>query len=918
MNGLKLMLLLLSLILLIAIWYFLYKIIYVKTIENFVNGSNIIKFDLLMDVGKATTLDDNIWPSVSGDLGNYFQIHQNYNQIVKNTNTITNIPINDIYTYIIYISSTCNAKSAYNLFNLFSTSSLNNYITFNKNTLNTVKYITSSNNIKLVNCFSIGFLKNDIDCSLYIDSVIIATNNIDITNISFFYCDSSYDDIIYSSEKGICMPINFTYNSSSIGNVYIYTFTFTTYNASSGIFTTPLYKKIIININQDNFNLYYINVKGLTRQNYALKYQESQLKLAIDARNSQQASDSEIILHGSGINSAPPDTSEDIYMDPNTNDLPDTTFDATILSDNFLRICRQYMPWGIYNGPDIITSCGKVVLKDLYGREYRHATILDPNNELQNYNNSILTDDTYYSGYDENGNIISVKTNIQYLKGSPSLQILFPFGSLPRTYTICAITKYTGQSNKQRIITSKIYNNDVDFLIGHWSGRNKVMKNKKWKGKDEITGNIKDTNNWLVSCVKTSGYMNTKIPNNKNYNNILYNGEPSGLEPVIGTIDNIPFDPNQDSANDYILTINGLSNQKSDFGLSYLIIWDRIISDADLNLVSKNLIYYLNSNNYQLPLLNDSMFIPNDGLSELTAAPDAITINRITKNTANGYYYIKMTDSKNNQIIEKVYCLLDNVGKYRMLSDNNPNPYGGGWMLAMKGGYEQNTFNFESTHWTTYTTKPPININNTNILNDITTEIKTNIFNYYKFKEILVIYNDPFRFKNIDNNNYYLRSYYKLQNNYDLSLADFFKQNICDFIYCNSENRKITSDQIRETYSSKSTMTRISYYNNYDNFDRNYITNVDGLNFKTNYFSQQISVKVIGLNLNFKSQLGRPHYVRFGAAYNENGGVDMTSIDVSAGVGLSLGYSAGNMSVCCQSSGPANYSTSYPFLLFVR
>jgi len=164
-----------------------------------------------------------------------------------------------------------------------------------------------------------------------------------------------------------------------------------------------------------------------------------------------------------------------------------------------------------------------------------------------------------------------------------------------------------------------------------------------------------------------------------------------------------------------------------------------------------------------------------------------------------------------------------------------------------------------------------------------------------------------------------LRSYYKLQKTYNLSLADFFAQNLCDLYYCNSANKKIMSNQIRAPYNSNSTMTPITYYNGYDNFDRYYLTDVNGLNFKTNYFSQQSSIKVIGLNLNFNPNpiMRTPHYVRIGAAYNENGGVDMSSIDVSAGVGLSLGYSAGNMSTCCQSSGPVGLK-SYPFLLFVR
>ena len=937
MNGSKILLLLLAIIILIVIiLYFLYKIIYIKTIEEFDSGSAspIINFNILMDVNRKTSQEPIIPNNPYTTIGSYFPIYEKYKQEITLGDKIYN------YYYDIYSSCVYVYNSRKNIFNLFSTKNLDGYIQFKKYVAENRKYITLKDNTQLSNCISIGAtrinanakVKIPVDAKFYIDRIEIATN---ITSdfIKFYSTPSSDDISVNYSDGSYFTPLNYNNVStlSTSNGINVFSFKFIAKDQDNKDFYQIL-SNIIINFNIDNFNIYYINIYGLTKYEYSLQIEENNKKNAIAFANEIDAekSASNNLFKGGDFSSMPAEDDQDFNYDSMLDDEVDdnTVFNSENLSKNFLRIIGKGMPWGMYNGPDIANSGGKPVLRELFGREYRNATIIDPNNELANSSKCILKDDTNYSGYDENGILVSnFKSNIEYLKLSSTVNIIFPVGSLPnknKDYTICAITRYTGGSTG-RIITSRIYDDKVNFLVGHWEGRNKVMYNMGWRGGgNKDTGNRTNINDWLVSCVKTGGTVNTNknFPNNSNYNSILYNGEPYGSESFIRRI-NIVDNPNDPNYSNYVLTINGLLSEKSDFGLSYLIIWDYAISDEDLDIVSKNLIYAIRDNSYKLPLNNASTNIPNDGLSFFTASKDAMVIKATTKTNANGYYYIKMIDNSNDQLKEirdKIYCIMDdNVGTTN---------YGSCWMLAMKGGKGSTLFQFSSGYWKNKLAYNN-NYNSINILNDITTDIKTNIFNFYDFNEILIIYNDP-SLKNIDGNDYYLRSYYKLQNtDFKGSLAYFFKNDYYDFIYGNVNNnpskrafdlidRSICRDYDNCMFKENGNSKMI--YKDYTILNQQ-LTDREGFNYRSDKFNLQKESKAFGLNLSFNTYHGySAHRVRIGAAFNENAPPDMRSIDVSGGIGLSRGnIASGNVLGCCEyprGAGPG--TVSYPFLLFVR
>lgn len=675
-------------------------------------------------------------------------------------------------------------------------------------------------------------------------------------------------------------------------NINIYNYSF----VSSSI-DPPSLDDIIIHFNTiNNVSLYYINIYGLPEteyNNYNIIYNEQVKKT--EKEEKEYIENSRNNFQGAETVSADPPTNDEIGS---TDTIINNTIkycDTISFTDVFRKIIENNIPWGIYNGAQItitndINRNNIIELPDLLGRRCRNAIINDPNNEI----NTLISNETsYYFGYNTNDNLLytPVKTTIQHLKGSNNVTINFPSGSLPYKYTICAITRYTNPSSRNRIITSKNCCFPINFFMGHWRGLKNISHNNGLKSDTSVNG---DTN-WVVSCFKSTGNQNTRQSNLK-YNTVLYNGEVSGNSNFGG----FGYSKEQLTDTNNILSINGF--EPSHFGLSYLIIWDQILTDAEIDLVSKNLINTLLDNSYKLPISHIQISNPNDGLSPNTAVNSAFDIINNTCSTINNYYWINILTSK-----QKIYCILDNkVGKF-----------GGGWMLAMKGAEGSSTFKFNSPYWTT---------NNTlnretylpDILNDTKNEIKTDIFNFYKFSEILIIYNDP----NFKNNQYYKTSYYKLnnvQNRGKYSLSEFFANNLNDFNYNNIHNNlQFILRNNMLAYNSNSENGCINRQLPMDKFDRLYLCDPDGFNYTTDTFSQQRVCKAFGINLNFNAWAYGRLVARIGAVFNENEGQWFSTSDVCGGIGLNgnMSYASGDYIGCCESSKGLN--RSLPFLLFVR
>ena len=860
----NIIIILIIILIIIIIWYILFKIIFYK-IENFDDTSSTIDSSNYYNIMKEY---DVAYPN--------YNIPINIQNICNSSETVvkhiisTNQTVNfNIYTNNTDIDDDTKTSDYYSrLEYLFTNNDLDHYITFK----NTISYF-----------FIINFINgNQTDANFYITTINIAIqknifndpNNID--NITFYNCSNSQNNVInnkdFKKNYTKIQPTNYKVNTNNDDNrIIILTYTF------PNILINNIWMTINNISNTSSINIYYINFIGISEFEY----------ININNANNSASNSGKVITLGTDVVTSELISGRENEDNNMTYSVP-VDYTPEILATRFNLIINNKTPWAAYNGPEFKSINNRVILPNLLGNKCRDAIIYDTKQEL--LNNSISTEDTTYIGNDINGIDVTKKCNIKHLKGSTNMKILFPLGSLPPNYTICAITRYTNPNgNRDRILTANTCCNPVNLLIGHYNNQQKLVHNMGWKSTlDDIQG---DTN-WVISCVKRTGNRNNI---NKKYNTVLFNGKAKGSEANIGVI-----------ANNSILTINymnGYPNTTSDFGLAYLLIWDQILTDQELDIVSKNLINCVIDNTYKLPLKDMNYSVNGDGLTASTAADNAFMIKNNICNYINNYYYIKI-----NNIPKKIYCILN---------DDINSVYGGGWMLAMKGAkytpyFNPKTFTFGSSHWTTstvlYETSYP-----DDILNDTTTEIKTDIFNYYKFSEILIIFNDPI----FSNNKYYKTSYYKLQaNNYSYSLLDFFANNIYDFIACHLQYKDLKNiNPLNATNSGyRSIMTYSKYsYNDFLSTKRLALGDPNGVNYTTDAFAQQSICGAYGINLNFKQCY---QTARIGAIFNENDYTWFNSSDVSCGIGLNGPYASGNNLSCCQSAGPP--TASYPFLLFVR
>jgi hypothetical protein len=274
---------------------------------------------------------------------------------------------------------------------------------------------------------------------------------------------------------------------------------------------------------------------------------------------------------------------------------------------------------------------------------------------------------------------------VAYITGSTASSLTWPSGSIPTNFTICSVTRYTGGTSR------RILNGTSNWLHGHWSGNRGVCYYEGWKTNSTGVGTL---NNWLVCCGKNSG----STPNN-----ILLDSVASGT--ATGGASNQQL---------FINAGGGNYGETTDFQLSYLIIWDQILTDAEMLTTSNALLYYLSSGiPFEIPLVYD-------GLTAATAAPSAAFLTTTsTTNASNGVYWINLPTVGPTQ----VYCILDYAVD------------GGGWMMAMKAT-RGTTFPYSSSYWTTNNTLNPSNANR----ND--GDAKFNTMNYWPAKDMLALWPD--------------------------------------------------------------------------------------------------------------------------------------------------------------------------------
>lgn len=551
------------------------------------------------------------------------------------------------------------------------------------------------------------------------------------------------------------------------------------------------------------------------------------------------------------------------------SDLPDPPTTSTPLS-NYQRLnnlFKNYTPWAIYDGKKYNSSRG--VIPELLNRECKNAIVGGKNATIAEIN------------------------NISYLSGTTDTTVEFPDYSLPEVYTICAITKYTNMDpmsgKRGRILTSESNSYNPNWLLGHWAGIPEVMHNNEWK--TEANPVADNATRWVVSCVKSHASSTTTTDNT-----ILFNGKKKAKDGMTGgSISNYSTATKKIVINKSLYT-----NEVSDFGLSYIIIWNYVLTDNQLRLVSDSLIEYLNTNT-DLDLSGISVN-QNDGSTREKAAVSAVAIKQLTCTNKNGLYWI-LPKNGNVANAKQIYCIMD---------DKFTN--GGGWMLALKGAKNSSAFVFNSQHWTTNTV-----LNDTVQDHEGFSDAKYDIYNYYEARECCAIFdkndtNGELTYP--DKPDYGYIWYSTFNGGKAISLLNFYTpindRNNSNYIY--------TSANGNLNYV-KSWMLDRGLLGQYVIYDYFISTIVDSdcknrLPLNRKIFSHQEAFKAFGFNV---IPRGWNHAVRWGATFNENtgpyDGLPNTN-DVSCGIGLlNRNYSAGDAIGCCQSTTGTNASVGFKWFI---
>ena len=449
----------------------------------------------------------------------------------------------------------------------------------------------------------------------------------------------------------------------------------------------------------------------------------------------------------------------------------DSETSCSTLEKNYQKLLRLKTPWAIYN-PSKVSADNLSVLPDEYGRTIRNATITG----------------TGISKDKDN--------NIDYISGTTKTSILFPRGSFPWNYTVCAITRYNG-TNKNKILT--INKAGYEVAIGHNSGISGIVTDYDYLITDRISTSL--PSGWVVTCIKHSYssklLKKTIIINNEQvaishieiqdpydsayfrdiiigdqsagqtdeefyrwnandllYNKILNNDIPTDITKLPSQlltredIDKLlPIqlrtadygDLNYRHRNHYedTLLINNLSNPGScsDFSLAYLMIWHTVLLDNELLIVSEMLNNYIKNGVGGI----QPTPLPAPSLPLSVSIKDGLS--EITAaESAVAIKHLGLNSPNGRYWIKpagatkavQVYCIMDSACD------------GGGWMLAMKAAPGSSQFKYDSHHWTTNTELIPLIDKDLeaegSLYMDTTIDAKYDIYNTYKAKDCMAIF----------------------------------------------------------------------------------------------------------------------------------------------------------------------------------
>jgi len=158
--------------------------------------------------------------------------------------------------------------------------------------------------------------------------------------------------------------------------------------------------------------------------------------------------------------------------------------------------------------------------------------------------------------------------SIPFLNGTVNSIINFKV-DVPVNFTVCSITRYSSSDpvKQDGILVGENNGNSGQFIHGHWYASRGVAYYKPWM---TSTSNSGLRTEWLVMCGKNE----STFPNN-----ILADNN------AVGTSDG-------GNGGQINLGINNLT-RPSDFAFNQIIVWDTVLTDAEMQEVSNYLTQYL-------------------------------------------------------------------------------------------------------------------------------------------------------------------------------------------------------------------------------------------------------------------------------------------------------------------------------------
>jgi len=151
-----------------------------------------------------------------------------------------------------------------------------------------------------------------------------------------------------------------------------------------------------------------------------------------------------------------------------------------------------------------------------------------------------------------------------FLEGGTTSGIVFPTGSIPTTFTICSLTRYTGGA-QQRILETA----EANWLHGHQFGRRGVAYYDGYVNAVR-TGTLTD---WLVMCGKNAATQALTVDGQLVAGSITGGGNKQltinrgygALDPLTG------------------------GDESSDWAAAEIVIWDRHLGSEEMLMVDEHL-----------------------------------------------------------------------------------------------------------------------------------------------------------------------------------------------------------------------------------------------------------------------------------------------------------------------------------------